>query len=233
MTDLSDPQMGELHFSTPNYGKPNPYNVVKEFEAALCEYTGAKYAVTTTSCTTALQICFMYHSLIPTPGDDPEIIRGKPIMILPKRTYVSVPMVAKLTGHGVMFEDKEWRGWYQCKPYPVWDSARWISRGMLKPHDKAYVCLSFHWTKHLKIGMGGCIIHNDDDADPILRRMRFDGRTEGVAPKDDTFPVLGIHAYMTPALAAEGLSRLATLPDHNDPLPNDDYPDLSKLDIFK
>lgn len=32
----------------------NPFQVVKDFERALCEYTGAPYAVTTTSCTMAL-----------------------------------------------------------------------------------------------------------------------------------------------------------------------------------
>jgi hypothetical protein len=38
---------------------------------------------------------------------------------------------------------------------------------------------------------------------------------------------------MSPRDAAEGLSRLAVLPRHNDPLPNDDYPDLSTLEMFK
>jgi hypothetical protein len=62
---------------------------------------------------------------------------------------------------------------------------------------------------------------------------RFDGRKEGVAPKDQKDWILGWHCYMSPRDAAEGLSRLAVLPKHNDPLPNDDYPDLSKLEIFK
>lgn len=201
----------------------NPYGVVESFEKALCEYTGAKYAVAVDSCTNALLICMLHEMSME------ESL--KPRMILPKYTYVSVPMAAKLAGFDVQFSDTSWGGLYRCQPYPIWDSARFLSKGMYR--EGQFICLSFHWTKTLAIGRGGAILHDSDIADPILRRMRFDGRSEGVAPKDDTFPVLGIHAYMTPAMAAEGLSRLALLPDHNDPLPNSDYPDLSKYEIFK
>jgi hypothetical protein len=38
---------------------------------------------------------------------------------------------------------------------------------------------------------------------------------------------------MAPETAAQGLVRLALLPEHNDDLPNDDYPDLSKIEVFK
>ena len=74
-----------------------------------------------------------------------------------------------------------------------------------------------------------------DDADAVswFRRARFDGRTPGVAPATDTFDQSGWHMYMSPEVAAEGLVRLAFLPRHNEPLPNDDYPDLSEAPIFK
>jgi len=96
-----------------------------------------------------------------------------------------------------------------------------------------FQCVSFHWSKTLAIGQGGAILHDNDGADEWFRRARFDGRTEGVHPKDDTLGMLGYHCYMSPRDAADGLSRLAVLPKHNDPLPNDDYPDLSKMDIFQ
>ena len=169
-------------------------------------------------------ICLMYSRLYRVWDSSNEVI-------VPKRTYVSVPMAVKLAGYTVKFADVDWLGSYRLKPYPIWDSARFLSRNMYKPGQ--FMCLSFHWTKILKLGLGGAILHNDDDADPILRRMRFDGRTEGVAPKDDTFPVLGIHAYMTPGIAADGLVRLSLLPDYNDPLPNSDFPDLSLHPVFR
>jgi hypothetical protein len=45
--------------------------------------------------------------------------------------------------------------------------------------------------------------------------------------------MLGWHMYMSPEIAAEGLVRLMHLPKHNPDLPNDDYPDLSKIELFK
>jgi hypothetical protein len=58
-------------------------------------------------------------------------------------------------------------------------------------------------------------------------------RTEGVPVKEDNIKVLGRHCYMSPSSAALGLTNFQFLKEHNDPLPEANYPDLSKLDIFK
>jgi dTDP-4-amino-4,6-dideoxygalactose transaminase len=96
-----------------------------------------------------------------------------------------------------------------------------------------FLCTSFHWSKTLAIGQGGAILHDNYEADQWFRRMRFDGRTEGLTPQEDAFTEIGYHCYMSPRDAAEGLSRLSVLPEENAPLPNDDYPDLSRMKIFK
>lgn len=209
----------------------NPYQVVKDFEQALCDYTGAKYAVTTTSCTMALFLACRWHyvseySYSSNPRDY--------IVTIPSRTYVSVPMSIIHAGFRVAFNDYEWGGGYMLCPLPILDSARHFYSGMGEDfEDNVMQCVSFHWSKTLAIGQGGAILHNNEEADEWFRKARFDGRTEGVCPADDTFDMLGYHAYMSPRDAAEGLSRLAVLPKHNDPLPNDDYPDLSKFEIFQ
>ena len=95
------------------------------------------------------------------------------------------------------------------------------------------MCLSFHASKTLGLEQGGAILHDNPQADVWFRRMRFDGRTEGVAPKDDNFREIGYHCYMNPSTAAQGILRLHSLPRHNAPLPNDPYPDLSLMEIFK
>ncbi len=199
----------------------NPHQVTKEFEKALCEYTGAPYAVAVTSCTMALLLACKWFL-----KDDKESI-----ISIPKKTYVSVPMSIIHAGGIVHFDEREWVGGYKLRPYPIWDYARLFTSGMYNPGR--FLCVSFHWTKTLGIGQGGAILHDDPDADEWFRRARFDGRTEGLAPKDDRFDMIGYHCYMSPRDAAEGLSRLAVLPKHNDPLPNDDYPDLSKFEVFK
>jgi len=207
----------------------DPFKVVRDFEAAVCEYTGAPYCVTTNSCTMALLLACAYwktrcHSA-------PMNQWGKPIVEIPKRTYVGVPMAIRLADCVPAFRDEDWIGSYQLKPFPVWDCARYFSSGMYETGH--FDCVSFHSSKVLGDTQGGAILHNNYEADQWLRRARFDGRTEGIAPKDDTFDMLGWHAYMSPDVAARLLWKLSRLPRQNDPLPNDDYPDLSLAPIFQ
>jgi dTDP-4-amino-4,6-dideoxygalactose transaminase len=219
----------------------NPFKVVADFEAALCDYTGAPYAVAVNSCTSALLLCLDYCRQIHF-GDD----REDRMIQIPRRTYVSVPMQIRNVGWEVDFRDEQWSGMYQLAPLPIFDAARRFTYGMFlgRRGDGTYedwkrggpsprfICPSFHWSKILGIQQGGAILHNCPEADPILRRMRFDGRSEGVEPKNDTFPVRGWHAYMAPEIAAEGLVRLHFLPRHNPDLPWSDYPDLSTIPLF-
>lgn len=248
------------------------FKVVRDFEAALCEYTGAPFAVTTTSCTMALLLAVAWHLRHPAylirkanaddymcvagmrPGQitwiDPEhvsIITERQPIEIPKRTYVGVPYAIIEAGGWPVFRDEAWRGVYQLKPLPVWDSARWLTSGMCvgvgsmaQPHTPfrnvagQMVCVSFHWSKTLSIQQGGAILHDNPEADAWLRRARFDGRTEGVPPAKDDFTLpRAWHAYMSPEVAAEGLVRLSHLPKHNEPMPNDDYPDLSQIEAFR
>lgn len=217
----------------------NPHQVTKDFERALCAYTGAPYAVAVNSCSMALLLAMAWHIR----GTYIEY-RRRPLIEIPKRTYVSVPMSIIHAGGRPTFREEDWMGAYQLKPLPVWDSARWLSskfyHGAWKWRREtrtfgsgSMVCVSFHWSKTLGIQQGGAILHDNKRADAWLRRARFDGRTEGVAPKDDCFDMVGWHCYMSPEVAAEGLMRLSLLPKHNAPLPNDEYPDLSEMAIFK
>lgn len=206
----------------------DPYQVVREFEAALCEYSGAPYCVTTTSCTMALLLAVAWQL-----RHGPQIAQWE--VSLPRFTYIGVPMSIVHAGGLPTFRDEKWEGEYRLKPLPVWDCARWFRADM---YETGMCCLSFHHTKHLGISThGGAILHDDPAADAWLRRARFDGRAEGVTPKDDRFEVLGWHANMQPPTAAEGLMRLRQLPKYNEPLPwgpgtDSDYPDLSEMEIF-
>lgn len=206
------------------------FQVIADLEQAICNYTGAPYCVTTNSCTMALLLAVKYHV-----DHEKAQLRGdksyRPIISCPKRTYVSVPMSIMHAGADVGFRDEEWLGEYQLKPLPVWDSARYFSSGMYKLGQMQ--CVSFHATKILGDTQGGAILLNDLEAYKWLRRMRFDGRTQGVAPINDKFTEIGYHCYMSPDVAARLLHKLSVLPYHNEPLPNDNYPDLSTFEVFK
>lgn len=238
----------------------NPHQVTKDFEAALCEYTGAPYAVAVSSCTAALTLAVAWHfSKMQRMVEEEARAAGNgmrmqalfPPIEIPKRTYVSVPQAIIHAGGRPVFRDEDWIGWYRLKPLPVMDSARRFTSGMFQLgiptcHAKDWKllpdgslqsglmqCVSFHASKTLGIEQGGAILHDNPEADAWFRRARFDGRTEGVAPKDDHFDMVGWHCYMNPSTAAQGILRLHSLPRHNEPLPNDPYPDLSLCEAFK
>lgn len=194
----------------------NPHEVTKQFERELCRYTGAPFAVAVSSCTAALQLCCEYFKV--------------QTVIIPKLTYVSVPQVIIRSGGKVKFKDISWRGEYQLAPYPIWDSARRFTSNMYK--EGRFTCCSFHSAKILAIEQAGCIFHSDEKADKWFRRMRFDGRSEGIAPVDDYFDLIGLHCYLSPSASAQGILKLYSLPKHNEDLPNSDYSDLSKFPIF-
>ncbi len=224
----------------------NPHKVTKDFEAALCAYTGAPYAVAVTSCTMALTLAVAWHLRRDAPMTATLLstlrnIDGRPRIEIPKRTYVGVPYAIRDAGGEPTFRHESWRGLYQLKPLSVWDSARWFTSEMfsssmywVQGHRRAFVCVSFHASKILGDTQGGAILHDDPEADAWLRRARFDGRTEGVPPAEDDFDLdRAWHCYLSPDVSARLLWHLSVLPKRNDPLPNDDYPDLSLHKAFQ
>ena len=227
----------------------NPFQVVKDFEKALCGYTGAPFAVTTTSCTDAIKLAVAWQLSPARRTKHPIEVYAvqRPEIQIPKRTYVGVPMAIIHAGGRPTFRDEDWRGAYRLEPLPIWDSARRFRAGMYN-HSSAWepyanedapglkgemVCVSFHWSKVLGIQQGGAILHADPEADRWLRMARFDGRQEGVPPAEQKEWIIGHHCYMAPETAAAGLVRLRLLDPKHPDLPMDPYPDLSTMEIFK
>lgn len=205
----------------------NPFQVVRDFETALGEYTGAPFVVSTNSCTAALHLALMWQ-----PIEDETKWNSQ--VFVPKITYPSVPMAVARAGYQVVWLDKPWEGVYELVPTGVWDCAKRLTGGMYVAGQ--YQCISFHPQKPLGLSNGGgAILHDNPNADPWLRRMRFDGRAEGVLTKDDTYMMIGEHCYMMPPTAAEGLHKLsiyARVRNHPDQ-PMDNYPDMSKAPVFQ
>lgn len=209
----------------------DPFQVVRDFEQTIGEYTGAPYVVCVNSCTAALRLALAWQAVTPKRlGMLPGMVQ------IPRRTYPSVPMAAKWAGFGINWTDEEWRGEYELYPVHVFDAAKRFTGGMYRAGK--YQCVSFHPQKPLGLSVGGgAILHDDAQADAWFRRMRFDGRTEGVPTRDDEYTIIGEHCYMFPATAAEGLQRLSIYSrqyDHPDqPSELELYPDLSEWEIFR
>jgi len=200
----------------------NPYDITRMFEADLCAYTGAKYAVAVNSGTAAILLAVEWLS---------KLWPARANIEIPRRTYVSVPCAIIRAGGWPAWRDEEWSGEYQLKPLPVWDSARRFTSSMYRAGQ--FQCVSFAAAKILGAEQGGAILHDNIHADRWFRRMRFDGRTEGVDPLHDNFDLVGHHCIMLPSVAALLRVRLHHLPKHNADLPHYEYPDLSKHKAFQ
>lgn len=207
---------------------PSPaYRVVDDFERAVAEWCGSKYAVAVESGTAAIFLSLMYRK---HQGQLPDSVA------IPKRTYPSVPCSIIHAGSRVSFTGAKWRGMYELAPTNVWDSALRLSRGMYSgPCRGGLVCLSFHAKKLLPIGRGGMVLTDDWEAYRWLKKARFDGRDE-VALGEDRLTMLGWNMYLAPELAARGLMLFDVYRNHPKPdleVSKQGYPDLSKFKVYQ
>lgn len=196
----------------------HPFDTVRAFEEALAAYAGSKYAVAVESCTAAILLSCAYFK-----------VRE---VTIPKRTYPSIPCSIIHAGGSVSFEDLEWSGVYQLKPYPIYDGAKRFRKQMYIK-DSLH-CLSFHAKKILPIGRGGAILTDSYEAYQWLKVASFDGRHPGVQLSEDSFDILGWNVYMTPEQAARGHLLLTMAEDY---YPDQEefppYPDLSRFKVYQ
>ena len=204
----------------------NDIKIIDEFERAIAKYTGSKYGVAVSSCTNAIFLSLQYLKYIG------ELKEGTTI-IIPSRTYHSVPCTLKNCGLNISFEDIFWDGCYLIYPTRVWDSAVRFTKGMFVGGNNLQ-CISFQYRKHIKMGRGGMILTDDEDAVRWLKQARFNGRHENISKFDDELEICGWSMYMLPEEAARGLTLFNLVPEDNpDCGGSEDYPDLSKQKVFK
>ena len=202
------------------------YKVTEEFEQALCDYTGAKYAVTVDNASNAIFLSLTY-----------EKVKGIEITI-PSRTYPSVPCEIIHAGAKVKWEKinkKTIKGAYQLRPTKVWDSALSFTSDMYIPNT--HMCVSFTGPyKTFKLSKGGAILTDNYEAYLWFKRARYSGRRE-CSYHDDNFDMLGWNFYMMPELATRGLLLMKQFYNvDGSKKQNKDikmsYPDLSKFKIY-
>jgi dTDP-4-amino-4,6-dideoxygalactose transaminase len=195
--------------------KHNPYKIVEMFEEEISDYTGSPFAIALDNCSDALFLCCLYLKVSE--------------VTIPKKTYLSVPQSIINSGGNVKFEEIDWSGIYQLKPYPIYDSAKRFTSGMYIPNT--FMCLSFHPKKILKMRKGGMILTDNEEAYKWFKKMRHEGRDE-IPYTQDNIKMVGWNMYMTPPEAADGLWLMSSMDKHN-PDGVENYPDLTNNDLFK
>lgn len=194
------------------------FTTVKIFENVLADWWGAPYAVATDCCTHAIELCLRM-----TQAND---------IIIPRHTYISVPMTAQKLGIDWYFTHTEWEKFYTIGNTNIIDSAvHWEPQGYLKG---SLQCLSFQFKKPLNLGRGGAILCNTLSEYNTLKAMSYDGRLGDAPWSTQDITTYGYHYYMTPETAQLGIERLPhSLARHTHDWNWSDYPDLMEFEVFQ
>ena len=193
------------------------FNLVKKFENEVASFFGASYGISIDSCTHGIELCLRYTN-------------SKKITV-PKRTYISVPLLSSKLNIDLEWKDENWVDYYYLT-YNVIDAAVLWKKNSYIP--KTFMCISFQYQKHLSLGRGGIILTDDKQAAVDLKKMSYDGRLPDIPWREQNISSIGYHYYMTPETAKMGLNKLPkAIIDSPRQWVVTDWPDLTKMDIFK
>ena len=190
---------------------------VNEFEKSIAKFFNSPYAIATDSCTHALELCLRYKKYNN--------------ITIPKRTYISIPMLGIILNLNWKWKDEQWEKYYYIGNTNIIDAAvLWEKNSYI---SNTYMCLSFQFKKHLSLGRGGIILLDNKNDYNILKKMSYDGRDLSKPWADQDISILGYHYYMTPETAEIGIKKFEQIKDNPSKIWNYRmYPDLSKMSVF-
>ena len=193
------------------------FEVIKDFEKSIASFFGAPHAVAVDCCTHGVELCLRMK--------DVKKIR------VPKRTYLSIPMLANKLNIDLEWTDQVWQDYYHLTD-DIIDAAVLWREGSYIPGT--YMSVSFQFRKHLSLGRGGVILFDKQEDFDTLKRMSYDGRSPDESWSVQNIKTMGYHYYMTPETAKLGLEKLPVAIERK---PKQwvytDWPDLTTMDVFK
>tara|TARA_R110000851_G_C13096368_1_gene567494 strand:- start:367 stop:966 length:600 start_codon:yes stop_codon:yes gene_type:complete len=194
------------------------FNIVEQFEDKLAAFFGSPYAIAVDCCTHAIELCLRHN----------QVER----FTVPKRTYISVPLLSKKLGIQFNWRDEQWEDYYYLGETNIIDAAVLWKENSYIP--ATLMCVSFQYRKHLSLGRGGVILTDNKKTATILKKMSYDGRVPNIPWREQNIDTFGLHYYMTPETAAQGLKKLSEAIKTKPKKWNvEDWPDLTKMEIFK
>lgn len=193
------------------------FEAISKFERKIADFFGAPYAVAVDCCTHGLELCLRLNKA--------DIIK------VPKRTYISVPFLAKKLNIELFWKDEKWQDYYYITNNIIDAAVLWEKNSY---ENGMFMCISFQFRKHLSLGRGGIILTDNLRAAKELKKMSYDGRDPSIPWRDQNISSMGYHYYMTPETAELGLQKLehaiSTKPQK---WTINDWPDLTQMKIFK
>ena len=192
------------------------FNTVELFENKIAKFFGAPYAVAFDSCTHGIEACLY-------------LTKAKKI-IVPKRTYISIPFLAKKMNISLEWKDENWQDYYYLTENIIDAAILWKPKSFI---NRTFMSLSFQYQKHLSLGRGGAVLCSNIKEYEALKKLSYDGRLPNVPWREQNIQTFGLHYYMTPETAQMGIDRLE---DAISSTPKKwivtDWPDLTLLKVF-
>jgi len=193
------------------------FKAISDFEKEIANFFGAPYAVAVDCCTHGIELCLRMKNV-------------KKIRV-PKRTYLSVPMLSNKLNIDLEWSDEVWQDYYYLTDDIIDAAVLWRQNSYVKD---TYMSVSFQFRKHLSLGRGGIILFDKQEDFDTLKRMSYDGRSPDESWAVQNIKTMGYHYYMTPETAELGLKKL---PEAIQRPPKKwvytDWPDLTNMDFFK
>ena len=192
------------------------FNKITDFENKVANFFGSPYAVAVDCCTHGVELCLRYKN-----------IRK---IIVPKRTYISIPFLANKLNIDLEWKDEIWTNYYYLTDNIIDAAVLWKKNSYV---PNTFMSVSFQFRKHLALGRGGIILTDDKNAAMELKKMSYDGRHPNIPWREQNINTMGYHYYMTPETAELGLKKLDNAIDT---IPKQwivtDWPDLTQMNIF-
>ena len=193
------------------------FEKVAIFEEKVAKFFGAPYAVAVDCCTHGIELCLRYT--------EAEKI------IVPIRTYLSVPMLADKLDIERVWTGQPWQDYYYLTKNVVDAAVLWRADSYI---PGTLMSLSFQFKKHLSLGRGGMILLDNLEAKNSLKKMSYDGRLPDISWTQQNINTIGYHYYMTPETAQLGLDKLPqAISSEPKKWVYTDWPVLTNMDVFK
>ena len=193
------------------------FSTVQVFEKKIASFFGAPYAVAFDSCTHGIEACLY--------------LTNTKKIIVPKRTYISIPFLAKKMNIFLEWKDENWKDYYYITENIIDAAVLWKKNSFI---SGTFMSLSFQYQKHLSLGRGGAVLCSNKNDYEALKKLSYDGRLPSIPWRDQDIESFGLHYYMTPETAQMGIDKLDKAIKTT---PKDwkisDWPDLSILKVFE
>ena len=131
------------------------FEKIELFEKKVASFFGAPYGIAVDCCTHGIELCLRQQSI-------------KSITV-PKRTYLSIPMLASKLNIKLKWKDEDWKDYYYIGDTNIIDAAvLWRKKSYI---ENTFMCVSFQFQKHLSLGRGGIILTDNIDSALELKKM--------------------------------------------------------------